>query len=101
MLNAMAGGEMVPVVAMAATAGKKLLSDGDDKKQLQKLAADSPGMKAAAATYGRRVAVKQAFLLRLFQPLARLVGVSREYFDTDFATDMAKKLADISDEDLT
>ncbi|MFI5710978.1 DUF4393 domain-containing protein [Kribbella sp. NPDC051620] len=97
----MTGGEIVPAAKIAAAVAKKALSDADDQAMLQELAAESPRMRAAAESYARRTAVKQAVLLRLYQPLARFLGVSRTYFDTDFHSDMAEKLACIPDEHLS
>jgi len=96
----MTGGEIVPVAKVAASVAKKAVDDKDDKTALQELAAESPIMKAAAESYARRVVIKQAVLLRIYQPLARFLGVSRNYFDTEFHEDMAKKLADIPEEHL-
>ncbi len=98
----MTGCEIVPAAAKAAVSlTRKATDDSDDKAALQQLAAESPHMKAAADSYARRVAVKQAVLLRIYQPLARFLGVSRAYFDTEFHEDMAKKVADIPEEHLT
>ena len=96
----MTGGEIVPVAKLAASAVTKAVDDKDDKTALQELAAESPNMKAAAESYARRVAIKQAVLLRVYQPLALFLGVSRDYFDTEFHEDMAKKLAEIPEEYL-
>ena len=96
----MTGGEIVPVAKLAASAVTKAVDDKDDKTALQELAAESPNMKAAAESYARRVAIKQAVLLRVYQPLAHFLGVSRDYFDTEFHEDMAKKLAEIPEEYL-
>lgn len=96
----MTGGEIVPVAKVAASAVTKAVDDKDDKTALQELAAESPNMKAAAESYARRVAIKQAVLLRVYQPLALFLGVSRDYFDTEFHEDMAKKLAEIPEEYL-
>lgn len=97
----MIGSEIVPVVKAAATAGKAALSDDDVKKELLELAKESPLLKSAAEKYAQRVAVKQAILLKLYQPLARILGVAREYFDDDFAREMAEKTAHIPEERLT
>lgn len=91
----------MPVAAAAVSLGKKALADGDDKKPLQSLAISSPNMKAAAESYARRVALKEGVLLKVYQPLARFLGVSREYFETDFQADLAGKLADIPEERLS
>jgi hypothetical protein len=97
----MTGGEIVPVARAAQSIAQHALTEGDDKKQLQELARESPNMKAAAESYARRVAVKQSVLLKLYQPLAKFLGVSRNYFDTQFHSDMADKVANIPDEHLT
>ena len=99
-IERMTGCEIGPVAKVAASAVTKAVDDKDDKAALQELAAESPNMKAAAESYGRRVAIKQAALLRLYQPLARFLGVSRDYFHTSFHEDMAKKLAEIPEEYL-
>ena len=91
---------MIPVVKAGISAAAKALDDRPEREMLQRLAADSPNMATAAELYSRRVAVKEALLLRIYRPLARFVGVSRNYFDTDFATDMAAKLAEVPDENL-
>ena len=97
----MTGAEMVPVAKVAASIAKKAVSDKDDKQKLQELAIKSPNMEAAAESYARRVAVKEAVLLKVYQPLARFLGVTRNYFDTEFHSDMAQKVADIPEEYLT
>jgi hypothetical protein len=96
----MTGGEIVPVVQAAGQTAKKAIDDSADRGALQGLAADSPNMKSAAESYARRVAVKQGLLLKLYQPLARYFGLSRDYFDTQFHDDMAHKVADIPEEHL-
>jgi hypothetical protein len=98
----MTGGEIIAAKAFtaAAEAGAKALNDDDSKAQLQRLAEDTPEMKLAATQYAKRIAVKETIILRLYRPLGRLFGISRDYFDTDFATDMAEKTADIPEEDM-
>ncbi len=96
----MTGGELVPAAQATASLAKKALDDSADLASLQSLAVDSPNMKAAAESYARRLAVKEAVLLRIYQPLARFLGISREYFDTEFHADMAKKVADIPEDHL-
>lgn len=82
--------------------GKAVLGeDASTKNQLAAMAADTPEMKAAAAAYARRVLLKQQILLRVYEPLAKLVGVSKEYFEHDFAAELAEKIADIPDEFVT
>jgi Abortive infection alpha len=92
-----------------AAAGKALKSAtelvvGEEvtvKDQLRELAKDSPAMRAAANNYAARIAVKQKILLQAYRPLARLIGVSREYFDTSFHIELAEKTAGIPDEELS
>lgn len=100
----MTGGEVAAAAAAGkalSVAGGKLLGvDASDKKQLRDLAKDSPAMRDAAESYAKRVAVKQAILLKIYQPLARWTGVAQSYFEGDFATEMAQKVADIPDEDV-
>lgn len=98
----MSGGELVPISKAAIAVGKAALSEGASvKQQLTELAKDSPAMKDAAEKYARRVAIKQGILLRLYQPLAKWAGASREYFESDFVSDMSEKIADIPEEHLT
>jgi hypothetical protein len=96
----MTGGEIIPVAKVVVSAAKKAVDDKDDRSALQELAADSPNMRAAAESYARRAAIKQGFLLKLYQPLARFLGVSRNYFDTQFHEDMAERLAAVPEEHL-
>ena len=94
----MTGAEIIPV----AKAAKKIL-DGDSstKKQLAEIAKDSPAMKAAAESRARRVAIGQALLLKAYLPLGLLIGVSKDYFETDFAHDWAEKTAGIPEEHIS
>jgi hypothetical protein len=98
------GGEIAAAAgaakALAAAAQRASEDDESLKQQLQEKAKDSPSMAAAAESYAKRVAVKQEILLKLFMPLAVLMGVSRDYFANDFATDIAKKIEDVPEEDL-
>lgn len=89
------------IAAAGAVVGKVVAEDADERKALAAMAKDSPAMVAASEAYARRVAVKQALLLKLYQPLAKLAGISREYFASDFGGDMAAKLANVREEDLT
>ncbi len=93
----------MPVLAAKATitaAQNALAEDQSVGKQLREIAKDSPTMKLAAEKYARRIAIKQHLLLKLYEPLAKWAGVSKSYFESDFAVDMAEKIADIPDEDL-
>lgn len=98
----MSGGEILAgkAVAAAVEAGAKALDDEGSKAQLQRLAEDTPEMALAATQYAKRIAVKQTVLLKLYRPLGRLFGLSRDYFESDFLEDMAEKTADIPEEDM-
>jgi len=98
----MTGGEFV--AGAAAAASKAVVKAAEEQtaidKDLRNIAAETPGMQAAASVYGRRQAVKQEILLRLYKPLAAMVGVSKAYFDSDFGEDLAAKMADVPDEEV-
>src|SRR5687768_10560805 len=64
-------------------------------------ATKSAGLARAAELRGRRAAVRQAIILQLWRPLARMVGVSKDYFEGDgFASDMADRLSDVPEDQL-
>lgn len=100
----MTGAEM----AAGAAAGKLAIDAAKEighqhqavNAQLLESAASTPGFEAAAATYGTRQAVKQQILLNLYRPLARIMGVSRDYFVTDFGVDLTEKIREVPDENL-
>ncbi|OII07914.1 hypothetical protein BIU89_07500 [Curtobacterium sp. MCBA15_005] len=56
---------------------------------------DTPGFNRAAEVRGRKLAIREERGLALMKPLARLMGVSREYFETDFGKDFGEKIANI------
>jgi hypothetical protein len=100
----MTGGEIASGAAVAkaaADAAAKALKTSDTEIQtLDELSRNSPVMAIAAEEYAKRVALKQAVVRRLYQALARMVGVKSDYFDTRFADDLARKTAHLADEDL-
>ncbi len=93
----MTGSEIIPV-AKAAT--KALSEDSKTKQQLVEIAKDSPAIQAAAESHARQIAVRQALMLKVFSPFRKLVGLPKEYFETDFAHDMGAKLEPIPEEHL-
>jgi hypothetical protein len=97
----MVSGAELPAAKALAGVAKEALNDADEKQQLLELAKDSPTMQLAAETLARRIAVKQAIILKLYRPLAAVLGVSRAYFDDEFATDLADHVSEIPDEHLT
>lgn len=99
----MTGSEIAVGAALAAKkAVGKLQEDAEsDKAALVKLAQDRPAMTAADDAYAKRVAIRQVALLRVYEPLARLLGISQEYFRVDFAAEMAEKTQAIPEENLS
>lgn len=98
---AMTGGEFAAGAAAAGKAARKALSaSAAEQERLADIAAESPAMVAAADAYATRLAMKQTMLLKIFSPLARLVGVQREYFESGFGEDLARRTHNIPDEDL-
>lgn len=96
----MTGGEIAAGKAIVDQAMKRFQEDKETRKQLQRIAEEHNLLGPAAEAYAKRLAIKQQILLKLYQPLAKLIGVSREYFENDFGVDMAAKTADIPDDDL-
>jgi hypothetical protein len=99
-LSYMTGGELAAAAGAAKAIHEAAKDDESLKQQLREKAKDSPAMLAAAESHARRIAVKQEILLKLFMPLAVLLGISRDYFSSDFASDMAEKIKDIPEDQL-
>lgn len=98
----MPGEEIIPLSKAVVKGSQKALGETDKVKQrLAEMAKGSPEMKAAAESYARRIAIRQGILTRLYEPLAKWAGVSKSYFDSDFADDMADKIAEVPEENLT
>jgi hypothetical protein len=96
----MTGGEIVAGAIVKKVAAAALSEDPSEKQLLRELAKADPAMAKAAEAHAKRIAVKQAFLLKLFQPLGSLVGISKAYFQTDFAVDLASRLDGVPDDQL-
>ncbi len=94
------------MIVGATVAGAKVLAEQaqkdaeSDKKLIRNAAKGSDELELAGQVYGQRMAVKEAIILQLWRPLARFLGVSKEYFETDFARDLSRKLEHVADEDL-
>jgi hypothetical protein len=84
----------------AAAAAKAAAEDSGVKKELLALAKETPAMQAAAESYAKRIAIRQAVMLKLFSPLARWMGIRQEYFQTDFPEEMAARTAHIPEDQL-
>lgn len=100
----MTGGEIAAGVAAAKAVGKAVEKatedDADERKQVLELAKDRPAMVAAADARARRIAVREQIRLKLIEPFARLLGVSKEYFEDQFEADLNEHLKDVPDENL-
>ena len=98
----MTGGELAGAAAKAVEnlAEHAAIERRAVKAELLNAAKDSPELADAARTYAKRLAVKQRILLKLYEPLAKRVGVAQEYFEEEFAKDLSVKLAEVPDEDL-
>jgi hypothetical protein len=97
----MTGGEIAAVGKVVGAVGKQALSDDEKTNDvLLRVAEDTPEMRAAARTKAARIAVKERVKLKLYQPFALMLGVSKEYFEDTFPQEMGAKIADISDENL-
>ncbi|MEV4654816.1 DUF4393 domain-containing protein [Micromonospora sp. NPDC049301] len=97
----MTGPEIAAVGKAVEVIGQKAL--GQDEKtrdELLQAAQDTPEFKAAARTAAARMAVKERIKLKLYQPFARMIGVSQEYFADVFPEEMAAKTASIPDEHM-
>ena len=99
--GAVTGAEIAAAGKALEIVGKKSL-DHDDKTAdvLLDAAKDTAEMKAAARTMAARIAVKERVKLRLYQPFARMLGVSKVYFEDVFPEEMATKTAHIPDEHM-
>lgn len=97
----MTGGEIVVVGNAVEAVGRKALAEDEKTKEvLLRVAEDSPEMRAAARSMAARVAVTERVKLKLYQPFARMVGVSKVYFEDTFPQEMADKIANIPEENL-
>lgn len=91
-------------MGVATEAKRELKSNREQRREEQRAlleeAKQTDGFKRAAALKGKKIAVKEAIGLILLKPLARVIGVNREYFDTTFPEDYARSISDIPEENL-
>lgn len=86
---------------VVAHAGKELAEESKSiKKELLDQAKQTPQFAEGAKSYATRVALRQEILTRMFKPIAKMLGVANKYFEEDFEADMAKKLADVPEENI-
>ncbi|UKJ63710.1 DUF4393 domain-containing protein [Cellulosimicrobium cellulans] len=101
----MTGPEIVAGLAAGAKGAKKVVDalggDAKEQEQLSRLAEDTKALEVAANARADRVAIRQLVLTKLYAPLAKWVGYKSEYFESQFADDMAEKLADVPEEHIT
>lgn len=93
---------VVGVAASAAKGGLKSVREQrrEEQKVLLEAAKQTPEFQKAARIKGNKLAVKEALGLILMKPLAGIMGVSREYFETEFGEDYAEKIADVPEANL-
>lgn len=97
----MTGGEIVAAGKAAEAIGMKALGEDEKTKDvLLRVAEDTPEMKAAARSMAARTAVKERVKLKLYQPFARMIGVSQAYFEDTFPEEMGAKIYDVPDENI-
>ena len=97
----MTGGEIFAAGKAVEAIGKKaLVEDEKTRDFLLRVAEGTPEMMAAARGIAARIAVKERVKLKLYQPFARMLGVSMAYFEDTFPQEMGAKIADIPDENL-
>jgi hypothetical protein len=97
----MTGGEIIAAGKAAQAIGKKALGEDERTKDvLLRVAEGMPEMTAAARSMAARTAVKERVKLKLYQPFARMLGVSKTYFEDTFPLEMGVKIANIPEENL-
>jgi hypothetical protein len=94
------GGVGKAVEKAVDTAKDVIRGDPEDRAALRKIGEQAGELDAAAQARARRQAVTQHVLLRVVQPLGRLAGVPKDYFNFKFAEDMANKLKDVPEDQL-
>lgn len=87
---------------MAAGKGlEKALKPAEKERELLvELASKTPEAQLAAKKYSQRMLIKQGAITKIYEKLAKLVGLSQEYFRDDFAADLADRTAEIPPEML-
>jgi Abortive infection alpha len=97
----MTGGEIMAAGKAAEAIGKSALGEDEKTKDvLLRVAQNTPEMRAAARSMAARTAVKERVKLKLYQPFARMIGVSQAYFEDTFPQEMGAKVYDVPDENL-
>lgn len=85
---------------MVKAAEAAIEGDPEDRNALRRIGEQTGELEPAAQARARRQAVMQHVWLKCLEPLGRLTGIPKEYFEFKFAADMAEKLADVPVDDL-
>ena len=97
----MTGVEPIAIAGkVVGAAAKAERGDAEDREVLRELAKESGALDPAALAYAKRLAVKEQIRMKIWQPLGMLFGISRDYFENEFADDMAERVAQIPEEEL-
>ncbi|KRF19408.1 hypothetical protein ASG90_20560 [Nocardioides sp. Soil797] len=92
--------EIAAAKAAASAAAAALGEDADTNAHLNQLAVDHPAMQVAAEARAKRIALRQEVLTTLYERLFRWTGLASNYFEHDFAHDLAERTADIPEENM-
>lgn len=86
--------------AVSKSVAKATEEDSKEKDLLLKAAQESGYLDPAARSLAKRMAVKQQVRLKIWQPLGRLVGIQKEYFNDHFGDEMAARMADVPEDQV-
>ena len=82
-------------------AGKEIAKDSNSIRQgLTEQAKQTPEFADAARNKAKRIAIRQEIATMIYKPITDLFGISNKYFETEFESDMATKLADVPEENI-
>lgn len=95
--------------AAAAAVGKIVKHAGEQisdehkniKQELLSGARESRHMADAANNYAKTIAIRQAIVTKVYERVGKWFGVATEYFEGDFNKDMAEKLKDVPEENIS
>ncbi|PWF79795.1 DUF4393 domain-containing protein [Kocuria rosea] len=100
----MSGPEIVAgevITSAAKSVGASALeSRKNARAELLEAAKGTPEFERAGQNYAKRIAIREELVTKLYYPIAKMLGVSQEYFANDFAQDMAGKLEGVPEENL-
>ncbi|OZD05157.1 hypothetical protein CH275_12430 [Rhodococcus sp. 06-235-1A] len=86
--------------AVSKSVAKATEEDSKEKDLLLKAAQESGYLDPAARSLAKRMAVKQQIRLKIWQPLGRLVGIQKDYFNDHFNDEMAARMADVPEDQV-